>query len=454
MDKILVVDDEKGVRESLKFALKDKYKVIFAANGKECISFLESENPDVVILDIILPDIDGISLLKEIKNKGKNIPVIMLTAISQVKTAVEAMKNGAVDYITKPFDIEELLLVIENVIKTKNLISHIEFLKKEIETEYPVEKPVYKSDVMKKIIEMADKCAFSDAPVLISGPTGVGKELIARYIHEKSQRREEPFIPIHCAAIPETLFESEIFGYEKGAFTNAFKSKKGKIAMAGSGTIFFDEIGEVPLSVQVKLLRFLEEKKYSPLGSNEFFESNARIISATSKNLEEEIKKGNFREDLYYRLSVVPIKIPPLKERKEDIIPLINYYIDFYRNKFYGKIQKFSEEAIKIFVEYEWPGNVRELKNIIERIFVLNNEKVIINVEDLPEELLKKTTTFTSLKEEVENFEKRLIIKALEETNWNQTKAAEILKTTRRILRYKIEKYGLKKNGKKENIDD
>ena len=448
MNKILVVDDEIGVRESLRFALKDKYKVILADSGKECIAQLEKEIPDLIILDIILPDIDGITLLKEIRKRFHEIPVIMLTAISQVKTAVEAMKSGALDYITKPFDVEEIILIIEKILKTKNLLSYIEILKEEINKEYPVEKIIYASEVMKKIIGIAKKVSFSDSPVLITGPTGVGKELIARYIHENSQRKEQPFISIHCAAIPETLFESELFGYEKGAFTNAFKSKKGKIEIAGSGTIFLDEIGEIPLNIQVKLLRFIEEKKFSRLGSNEIIESDVRIISATSKNLEEEIKRGNFREDLFYRLSVVPIKIPPLKERKEDIIPLLEYYIDLYSKKYRTKIKKISEKAKEVFLNYEWPGNVRELKNLIERIFVLNPQNDIINIEDLPEEFKVRKKDFISLKEEVEDFEKNLIKRALEENNYNQTKTAIFLRTTRRILRYKIEKYGLLKNGK------
>jgi two-component system NtrC family response regulator len=448
MNKILVVDDEIGVRESLRFALKDKYKVILADCGKECIAQLEKESPDLIILDIILPDIDGISLLKEIRRKFHEIPVVMLTAVSQVKTAVEAMKSGAVDYITKPFDVEEIILIIEKIFKTKNLLSYIEILKEEINKEYPVEKIIYASEVMKKIIEIAKRVSFSDSPVLITGPTGVGKELIARYIHENSPRKNQPFVPIHCAAIPETLFESELFGHEKGAFTNAFKSKKGKIEIAGSGTIFLDEIGEIPLNIQVKLLRFIEEKKFSRLGSNEIIESDVRIISATSKNLEEEIKKGSFREDLYYRLSVVPIKIPPLKERKEDIIPLLDYYTDFYSKKYRLKIKKISERAKDVFLNYEWPGNIRELKNVIERIFVLNPQNDIIDIEDLPDEFKVNKKGIISLKDEVENFEKNLIKRALEENNYNQTKTAMSLKTTRRILRYKIEKYGLLKDGK------
>ncbi|MCM8818635.1 MAG: sigma-54 dependent transcriptional regulator [Candidatus Omnitrophica bacterium] len=445
MKKIIVIDDEKGVRESLRIALKNKYEVLLASNGEEGIKLIEKERPDILILDILLPDIDGINILKKIKNEYKEIQVIMLTAVSEVKKAVEAIKIGAFDYITKPFDIEELILIIENAIKTKNLISHIELLKNEIKTEYPSDFPVCVSDKMKSIMEQAEKIAYSDTPVLITGPTGVGKELLARYIHEKSSRKNYPFVPIHCAAIPETLFESEIFGYEKGAFTNAFKSKKGKIEIAESGTLFFDEVGEIPLSVQIKLLRFLEEKKYSPLGSNELIESDVRIISATSKNLKEEIEKGNFREDLYYRLNVIPIEIPPLKDRKEDIVPLVDYYIKFFREKFASKIKDFTYEAKNAFLNYEWPGNVRELKNIIERVFVLNNNKVMIDLDDLPNELKTKKKFNINFKEEVENFEKNLIERALKETNWNKTKASRILKITRRILIYKIKKYGLKK---------
>ncbi|MCM8808985.1 MAG: sigma-54 dependent transcriptional regulator [Candidatus Omnitrophica bacterium] len=390
MNKILIIDDEQGVRESLKFAFKNKYKTLLASNGKEGMSFIEKENPDLIILDIILPDIDGISLLKEIKKNYKDIPIIMLTAVSQIKTAVEAMKMGASDYITKPFDIEELTLVIEKTLKTKELVSHIELLKEEIQTEYPLNTLIYKSEIMREVIKLAEKSALTDAPVLITGPTGVGKELIARYIHEKSSRKNQPFVVVHCAAIPETLFESEIFGYEKGAFTNAYKSKKGKIELANHGTLFFDEIGEISQNVQVKLLRFLEEKKFSPLGSNELIESNARIISATSKDLKKEVEKGNFRDDLFYRLCVIPIKIPSLKERKEDIIPLVNYYINFYKKRIYSKIKDFDDDVKMAFLNYDWPGNVRELKNIIERIFVLNSEKVIINIKDLPEELKKR----------------------------------------------------------------
>ncbi len=447
MNKILIVDDEPGVRESLKFSLKDMYTLDFASTGKEAVEKVEKNTPDLVILDIILPDKDGIDVLKEIRSIDRNVPVIMLTAVSRVRIAVEAMKAGAVDYLTKPFDIEELIIVIKNIFNAEKLKGQISILRKEIEKEYPVDNIIFRSNKMKKVLNLADKVVETDSPVLITGPTGVGKELIARYIHEKSKRKNEPFIPIHCAAIPESLFESELFGYEKGAFTDASKSKKGKIEIAGNGTIFFDEVGEIPLSFQIKLLRFLQDKKYSPLGSNEVKESEARLIFATSKNLLAEIEKGKFREDLYYRINIIPIYIPPLKERKEDIIPLINFYFSIYKKIINSKTNSFSPEALKLLQNYNWPGNVREIKNFIERILVLKGNKVIINIEDLPEEI-KGYKTDVPYKEKIARYEKELILDALEKAEWNQTKAAKILKTTRRILKYRMEKLGIKKKEK------
>jgi len=448
MNKILIVDDEPGVRESLKFSLRDIYTLDFASTGKEAIEKVERNIPDLVILDIILPDKDGIDVLKEIKSIDGNIPVIMLTAVSRVKIAVEAMKAGAIDYLTKPFDIEELLIVIKNIFNAEKLKGQISILRKEIEKEYPIDNIIFRSSKMKKVLNLADKVIETDSPVLITGPTGVGKELIARYIHEKSERKSEPFIPIHCAAIPESLFESELFGYEKGAFTDAVRSKKGKIEIAKNGTIFLDEVGEIPLSFQIKLLRFLQDKKFSLLGSNEVKESNARLIFATSKNLLTEIEKGKFREDLYYRINVIPIYIPPLKERKEDIIPLINFYFSIYKEIINSKTDSFSPEALKLLQNYNWPGNVREIKNFIERILVLKGNRVIINIEDLPEEIKGYASEDISYKEKIVRYEKELVLNALEKAGWNQTKAAKILKTTRRILKYRMEKFGIKKREK------
>ena len=444
MKKILIIDDEEGVRESLKFSLKDKYRTFLASTGKEGIQCIKKENPDLVILDILLPDKNGLEILKEIKKVNNEIPVIMLTAVSQVKTAVEAMKLGAIDYITKPYDVDELLILIKNILKSERLKQQIIILKEEISKEYPIKKIIFRSKVMREIIEKATRLSSTDSTVLLLGPTGVGKELIARFIHFNGPRKEEPFIPVHCAAIPETLFESELFGHEKGAFTNAFQRKIGKFELAGTGTIFLDEISEIPLSMQTKLLRFLEERKFTRLGGNEFIKSEARIISASSKDLKEEIKKGKFRDDLYYRLGVVPIWIPPLRERKEDIRVLVEFYFEYFRKQLGCDVKSISEEAMEVFENYDWPGNVRELKNIIERILVLKGEKYIIEKEDLPEELFRKEEKKgLSLKEKVEEYEKELILDALRKSNWNKSKAARILKTTRRIISYKMKKFNI-----------
>lgn len=444
MDKILIVDDEPGVRESLKFSLKDNYEIILAGNGNEALDVLDKKYPGLVILDIMLPDMDGLNVLKAIKARDDNMPVIMLTAVSQINTAVESMKLGACEYITKPFDVNELKMAVEKALRTSRLEGQISLLKEELSREYPVGKIVYKSPVMKKILEESAKVAATDSSVLLTGPTGVGKELVARFIHEKSRRWKDPFVPVHCAAIPESLFESELFGYEKGAFTNALKSKKGRIEAAGSGTIFLDEVSEIPLILQVKLLRFLQEKEFSRLGSNDTIKSDARVVSASSKDLQKEISAQTFRDDLFYRLSVIPIYMPPLKDRREDIIPLADFYFNAAKRQFLCAAEKFSDAALEVLYNYDWPGNVRELKNIIERILVLKGNKVIIEEDDLPPGLKQDIgkTVKSSFKKQVEEFEKRIIGEALSKTGYNQAAAARELKTTRRILRYKAEKYG------------
>jgi len=456
MDKILIVDDEIGVKESLKFSLKDKYEVILASSGGEALDIISKRHPNLVILDIMLPDIGGIDVLKSIRGKEENLPVIMLTAVSQINTAVESIKLGAAEYITKPFDVNDLKLTVEKILKTSRLEGQVLLLKEELSREYPVSRVIYRSKVMEKILQEASKVALTDSSVLLTGPTGVGKELIARFIHEKSGRNLEPFVPVHCAAIPESLFESELFGYEKGAFTNALKSQKGKIEYAGGGTIFLDEVSEIPAAMQVKLLRFLQEKEFSRLGSNDIIKSDARMVSASSKDLGSEIAVRNFRDDLFYRLSVIPIYIPPLKERREDVIPLVKFYFNLFKSQFLCKTENFSESAMHVLQDYDWPGNVRELKNIIERILVLKGNKVTIDSNDLPEGFCacRKEINWSSLKKQVEDFERSIIREVLSKTGYNQTSAARELKTTRRILRYKAAKYGIVENGERENTDN
>ncbi|MGC9066738.1 MAG: sigma-54-dependent transcriptional regulator [Candidatus Ratteibacteria bacterium] len=448
--KILIIDDEKGVLESLKLVLSDSGRIFVASSGKEGLEILSNNEIDIVFLDILMPDQDGLETLREIKKIDDTLPVVMLTAVSKLSTAIEAMKLGAYDYLTKPFDVEEIRLIVQKIFKEFRIRQKVQFLTDELEKS--AEPIVYKSDQMKEVLSLALRAAPHDSAVLITGPTGSGKELVARFIHRESPRKNEPFIAIHCAAIPETLFESEIFGYEKGAFTGAFKSKPGKLEVAGSGTIFFDEIGEMPLSLQIKLLRVLQEHEFSRVGSNEPIKMEARVLSATSRDLKKEVESGKFREDLFYRLSVIPIDIPPLKERKQDILPIAYHFLSFFGKQTGSRAKMFSPEAEQCLLNYDWPGNIRELKNVIERILVLRGNKDIINVEDLPEEfraVQSINSADISFEERVREFEKGLILDALKKFSWNKSKAAEYLKMSRRVLNYKVGKYGIRETQKK-----
>ena len=457
MDKILIVDDEQGVRESLRFSLNGIYQVIPARNGTEALDMMDSRHPNLVILDIMLPDMGGLDVLKKIREREAGVPVIMLTAVSQAGTAVQAMKLGACEYITKPFDVEDLKITVEKTLRASRLEGHLLLLKEEIGREYPVGEIIYGSRRMSGILDEALKVAGSGSAVLLTGPTGVGKELVARFIHEKSNRKNEPFVPVHCASIPESLFESELFGYEKGAFTNANRSRQGRMEFAGSGTIFLDEVSEIPVSMQVKLLRFLQDGEFSRLGSNDIIKSGARVISASSKDLKKEITEKSFRDDLYYRLSVIPIYIPPLKERREDIIPLVDFYFSLFKKHLECRAEGFSRDALERMSSYDWPGNVRELKNVIERLLVLWGSRKEITAAELPEEFCAGTLcgrAHSSLRESVETFEKAVIREALARTGYNQTNAARDLKTTRRILRYKAARYGLVDDEERKDTGD
>ncbi|MCX7705595.1 MAG: sigma-54 dependent transcriptional regulator [bacterium] len=452
MKRILVIDDEKSVQESLKIVLSGDYKVITAFSGKDGMELLLNDDINMVFLDILLPDMDGLNILQEIKKINPDIPVVMLTAVSKISTAVEAMKLGAHDYLTKPFDVEEIRIIVRKIFDDLKIKQKFALLSDEIESLSGT--IVYESQKMKDVLSLALKAAPHEASVLITGPTGSGKELVARFIHRESKRKNEPFVAIHCAAIPETLFESEIFGYEKGAFTGAFKNKPGKLEIAGAGTVFFDEIGEMPVSLQIKMLRVLQEREFSRVGSNETIKLEARILAATSRDLKKEIQSGKFREDLFYRLSVIPIDIPPLKERREDILPLAYHFLSLFGTQMGVRVKSFSSDVEKSLLSYDWPGNVRELKNVIERILVLRGNKDIINIEDLPVELRTNIAVINediSFEERVAEFEKKLILETLNKFNWNKSRAAEYLKMSRRILGYKVEKYGIKREEK--NID-
>ncbi|MDI7261531.1 MAG: sigma-54 dependent transcriptional regulator [Thermodesulfobacteriota bacterium] len=449
---VLVVDDEVGARESLKMILKGDYQVVLAKNAGEAFQQIEHHTPDIVLLDILLPDMDGLKVLEVLK---KNLPdqiVIMITATKTVKTAVEAMKLGAYDYVTKPFDVDELRLIINRALSAKALKEENQRLWMEVDRSFGFDNIIGKSKGMREIFKMVRQIADTKSTVLIMGESGTGKELIARAIHYHSPRKNHPFVTINCAAIPETLIESELFGHEKGAFTNAIEKKLGRFEMANQGTLFLDEIGELSLTTQAKILRFLEEKEFNRVGGSKTIKVDVRLITATNKDLPQFIKKREFREDLYYRINVVPIILPPLRERKEDIPLLIDHFIKIFSDENHKNVKGIRKEALEMMVNYEWPGNVRELENLIERVIALTaNESIqpdelplpLVNLSKtngLKESILSGQISFSKAEEE---FEKEVILDALRRTNFIQSHAAEILGISRRILKYKMDKLGI-----------
>jgi DNA-binding NtrC family response regulator len=449
---ILVVDDELGIREAFVFLLEDEYNVLTSENGEETLKLVREKDINLVILDIILPGIDGVEVLRRIKKMDEDIGVVMLTATKTVKTAVEAMKLGAYDYITKPFDIEEIKAVIKKALKNKALSREVSYLRSEVEKELNFESIVGNTPPMKKVYKTVEEVSKSDATVLIYGQSGTGKELIARAIHRSSPRRNKPFIPVNCAAIPPELLESELFGHEKGAFTGAIERRLGKFELANEGTIFFDEVGNLKIELQAKLLRVLEEREIERVGGVKRIRIDVRIISATNIDLKKAVEEGGFRGDLYYRLNVVPLELPPLKERKEDIPLLVNYFFKKFNQKFRKEVKEISPKTLNFLCRYSWPGNVRELENVVERLVALA-KKGKIAPRELPLDILMSESISPdslreegiSLKQGRTQFEKEFIEKVLEKTGWNQTKTAEILGVHRNTLVLKIESLGIKK---------
>jgi DNA-binding NtrC family response regulator len=456
---VLIVDDEVGTRESLKMILKKDYAVFLAKDAEEAILQSREHSPDVILLDIILPDLDGLKLLEKIKQKEPDAIVIMITATKTVKTAVEAMKLGAYDYVTKPFDVDELRLIVSRALSTQALEKEVRYLRKEIDKSFVFENIIGKSKAMKEIFGIVRQIADTKSTVLVMGESGTGKELISRAIHYNSNRKNYPFVTINCAAIPETLIESELFGHEKGAFTNAIEKKLGRCEVAQQGTLFLDEIGELSLATQAKILRFLEEKEFNRVGGSKTIKVDVRLITATNKDLNQLIKKGAFREDLYYRINVVPIIVPPLRERREDIPSLLDHFIKKYNEEGNKRVQGVSKEALALMMNYEWPGNVRELENSIERVIALtSNEYIqpselpipltnISKINGLRESILSGKVSFLKAEEE---FEKGIILDALKKTNYVQSHAAEMLGISRRILKYKMDKLGIVQNNVKD----
>ena len=457
---VLIVDDEVGARESFKMILKNDYEVFLAKDAEEAFQQIKVHSPDVILLDIILPDLDGLKVLEKIKQNDPDIIVIMITATKTVKTAVEAMKLGAYDYVTKPFDIDELRLIITRSLSTKALEQEVKYRREEMDKSFDFGNIIGKSKLMKEIFKVVKQIADSKSTALIMGDSGTGKELISRAIHYNSNRKSYPFVTINCAAIPDTLIESELFGHEKGAFTNAIERKLGRFEVAHQGTLFLDEIGELSLATQAKILRFLEEKEFNRVGGSKTIKVDVRLITATNKDLNQLIKKGSFREDLFYRINVIPIVIPPLRERKEDIPILIDHFINKFSVENNKNVKGISKEALELLMQYEWPGNVRELENLVERVIALTfNEYIQLNelplsfkntpkINGLKESILDGKVSFLQAEEE---FEREVILDALKKTNYIQSRAAEILGISRRILKYKMDKLGINQNKVKDD---
>ncbi len=443
---ILIVDDEPNTLKVLSAILKNKgYDVLTARTAEEALNIIKKKDVDAIISDYKLPGINGIQLVDEIKDKGYQMPIVMLTAYGTIEKAVEAMKKGAFNYLVKPVNPDELITVMREAIDKQRLILENAALKSQLKERFNFKNIIGKSNVMQDLYSLIETVAKSDSNILITGESGTGKELFARAIHSESLRSDEQFVPIDCTALSEQLLESELFGYEKGAFTGALERKKGRIEIANGGTVFLDEIGELPFNIQKKFLRFLQEREFMRLGGNERIKVNVRIIAATNRNLEEDIKKGNFREDLYYRLNVVRINIPALRERKEDIPLLSTNFLNKFNHKNNKSISAIDKEVLSVFMDYNWPGNVRELENVIERAVVLCN-KDIITIQYLPKAIRELHLAETAKGANELNLletEKRLLLRALEQTSWNQTRSAMILGISRKQLRTKMKNHGL-----------
>jgi len=453
MAKIMLVDDETVLVNSLQIALEDEgHDVVSFYEGSKAMHYLINNEPDLIFLDLRLPDMHGLDILKEIKNMNSNLPTVMITAHGDINSAIQAMKLGAFDFIIKPFDLEEIMMVLEKSQAEAKLYGEVELLRsKSFQQEYIVGQSPEILNVKNQIEKIA---SIDECTVLIRGESGTGKELVAKGIHNQSARNSMPFIDVNCSALPEHLLESELFGYEKGAFTDAKNKKVGLLELADKGTLFLDEIGDMPLNLQTKILRFLENRSFRRIGGEKEISVDVRVIAATNTDLEESIKKKLFREDLYYRLNVVPVYVPPLRKRGMDISILAEYFLNYFTKKFSKPKVKFPQEAKKLLLEYNWPGNVRELKNLIERMVILNSGE-IIDVNDLPVEIKKKgniEAKFSeispgeneSLDDILRKVEYDLIRQALIRAKGVKSVAANMLGISRHSLKRRLQKFGEK----------
>lgn len=450
---VLIVDDENGMRHMLSILLeREGYEIDTAVDGKKGLDKIRSGSYDLVLCDIRMPEMDGLSFLEQAQESDPHLPVIMMSAFGNVDTAIEAMKKGAYDYVSKPFKADEILLRLQRLTAQETLATENESLKKELHKQTSFNNIIARSPKMLEIFDTIRKIAEYKTTVLITGESGSGKELIARAIHYNSPRKNKPFIAVNCSAIPETLLESELFGHVKGSFTGANKDKKGLFEEATGGTLFLDEIGDLPVALQAKILRAIQEEEIRRVGDAKNQKVDVRIIAATLRNLGDEIKKGTFREDLYYRLNVLPIHLPPLRERKEDIGLLVDSFLKKYNKEMGKEIAGTSAECMDILADYSWPGNIRELENTIERAMVLAVGENLA-AEHLPDNVrnvevnpaLKAAANELSIKKMMVIMEQELIKKALEKTNGNRTWAAKLLEISHRALLYKIKRYGLER---------
>ena len=457
--RLLVIDDDASVRRVLKLQLEEAgYEVQTASDCTEAEAALHSARPQLVITDLMMPGCTGLELLQRIRSEGLDTTVIMITAFGSVESAVSAMRFGAYDYITKPIDYDALVLAVDRALERQNLLEEVRNLRSALDERYGFENILGHSKALLRVLDMASRVAQHDSTVLIQGETGTGKELLARAIHHNSRRRNRPFATINCGAIPNELLESELFGFTRGAFTGAYAPKPGKIELADGGTLFLDEVGELPLEMQVKLLRLLQHGELEKVGSTSPKTVNIRVIAATNRNLAAMTEDGTFREDLYYRLAVVPLVLPPLRERKDDIPELVEHIFTALKEKHGMPELKMSPGLRPLLTAYRWPGNVRELENVLERLVVLAYRDQVSEL-DLPDEIRGVATNKDTFQLELpesgislDAVERELLLRALQRFDWNQSQAARFLDISRRTLIYRMEKHGLRRDGDVEHV--
>ncbi len=451
--RVLLIDDEPRVRASLKMVLEPLYDIAQASDGPEGLDIFRKEGPDLVLLDIVLPGTDGLAVLQMLRTERKSTPVVMLTGTKSVKSAVDAMKLGAADYLSKPFDVDELRIVIDRALNSSELEQEVTQLRAQVVKRYAFHNLIGKSQGMQEIYAKIEQVADSRTTVLITGESGTGKELVAKALHYNSSRRERPFIALNCAALPETLIESELFGHEKGSFTDATARRVGQFELANTGTLFLDEIGDLSPITQAKLLRVIQEREFTRIGGVQPIKVDVRIVAATNKNLDDLVRKGLFREDLYYRINVISLYLPPLRERPEDIPLIANHFLEKRLEEAQRPPIEFGKEALELLTRYPWPGNVRELENFIEQAFIWSQHATEITPEHLPTSM-KSTSRSPSLRDDtlagrmslekaVMEFEREIILDALKRTNYVQTHAANLLGISRRMLKYRMDTLGI-----------